>query len=465
MKSNLDRFAVYKPFAHDTISVVPYLVGSPSFYTGNVDVARQVSVGGHKCSFHKPTEASLAFLLWGMNIIAADGETWRKHRRVVGPAFNNELYQMVWTETLKTYGDMIAAEGWEGKQEIDVPVIQTLTFKLALLIIGKCGFGFSFNWFSPPRSKDGSLSIQEALRIVTDSHMIAVFLPQWIQNLPIKKMKEIREAHHKLLGFMKQQVEERRVEVRASLSEGSGGRHDAFTMLVKANEDEGKLKLSDEELIGNVFVMLFAGHETTAYTLAATLGFLAYHQDLQDEVYDQIVSVVGLERDPTIEDYPSLDKVLAAFYEGVRLFPAGHLMIRQAYEDTVLKIPNPVGEEGITTVPVPKGTNVIVDMVGVQYNPRYFDNPGEYRPSRWYGVNNESESFSAFSIGSRACLGRKFATLESVCFLSLLLRDFRIQPALKAGETKDQWRDRVLDAKIALTLGVNDVPVKLVRRV
>lgn len=34
-------------------------------------------------------------------------------------------------------------------------------------------------------------------------------------------------------------------------------------------------------------------------------------------------------------------------------------MIRQAYEDTVLNIPNPVGEEGVTTFPVPKGTNVI----------------------------------------------------------------------------------------------------------
>ncbi|KAH9478750.1 Cytochrome P450 monooxygenase 124 [Psilocybe cubensis] len=456
------RYSFYKPFPNDTISVVPYLVGSPTFYTTNVDVARQVSGGGHKCSFYKTPESSAAFLLWGMNIVAADKETWRKHRRIVGPAFNNSLYQMVWTETLNTYNDMVEAEGWKGKKEIDVPVIQTLTFKLALLIIGKCGFGFSFDWSSPPRSEDGSLSIQEALRIVADSHMIATFLPKWIQNLPTKKFKEVREAHGKLLGFMKQQVAERRAEVRSNSSEG---RHDAFTMLVKANEDEGKLKLSDDELIGNVFVMLFAGHETTAHTLAATLGYLAYHQNLQDEVYDQIASVLGRDREPTIDDYPSLNKVLAAFYEGVRLFPAGHIMIRQAYEDTVLNIPNPVGEEGVTTFPVPKGTNVIVDMIGVQYNPRYFDNPGEYRPSRWYGISNESESFSAFSIGTRACLGRKFATLESVCFLALLLRDYRVEPALSNGETKDEWRDRVLDGKIILTLGVNNVPVKLIRRV
>ena len=36
----------------------------------------------------------------------------------------------------------------------------------------------------------------------------------------------------------------------------------------------------------------------------------------------------------------------AAFYEALRMFPSGAVMIREATEDTVLKIPNPVGEEG-----------------------------------------------------------------------------------------------------------------------
>jgi len=44
--------------------------------------------------------------------------------------------------------------------------------------------------------------------------------------------------------------------------------------------------------------MLFAGHETTAHSIAATLGFLSIDPALQQEVYDQIVEVVGLDRDP-----------------------------------------------------------------------------------------------------------------------------------------------------------------------
>ena len=38
--------------------------------------------------------------------------------------------------------------------------------------------------------------------------------------------------------------------------------------------------------------------ETTAHTLAGTIGFLAVNEDLQEEIYQQIVEVVGHERDP-----------------------------------------------------------------------------------------------------------------------------------------------------------------------
>ncbi len=40
------------------------------------------------------------------------------------------------------------------------------------------------------------------------------------------------------------------------------------------------------------------------------------------------------------------------------LLASGYIMIREAMEDTSLQIPKPLGEEGVTTVPVPKGTQV-----------------------------------------------------------------------------------------------------------
>jgi len=44
--------------------------------------------------------------------------------------------------------------------------------------------------------------------------------------------------------------------------------------------------------------------ETTAHTLGATLGFLAYYPEIQEEVYEHILSVVGKNRDPVASRFP-----------------------------------------------------------------------------------------------------------------------------------------------------------------
>ena len=83
--------------------------------------------------------------------------------------------------------------------------------------------------------------------------------------------------------------------------------------------------------------------ETTAHSIAATLGFLSISDELQEEIYQQIISVVGHKREPVgtsffirdraegalqmYDDYPKLNKVLAAFFEALRMFRAHHSLL------------------------------------------------------------------------------------------------------------------------------------------
>ncbi|KAL0067455.1 hypothetical protein AAF712_005443 [Marasmius tenuissimus] len=293
--------------------------------------------------------------MFGINLAAAEGEVWRRHRRIMGPAFNQKLYQLVWEQTIKTYRDMISSEGWESQSTVKVPAVQALTFKFALLVLGICAFGFDFNWSAPPETAEGEMSVQEAIRTILDENMLLVFAPEWVKKLPFNRVQRPQDAQRQLTSFMQDQVKLRKAEVRAQTPEEY--KRDAFSMLVQANEDEeGKHRLNDEELIGNVFVMLFAGHETSAHTLAATLGFLAVDEAAQDEVLQEIIDVVGYDRDPEFDDYNNLNKVLSAFYEALRMFPAGHVLIREPTEDTVIEIPKPRGQEGTQLQPVPRGT-------------------------------------------------------------------------------------------------------------
>ncbi|KAF8180228.1 hypothetical protein K438DRAFT_1768466 [Mycena galopus ATCC 62051] len=96
------------------------------------------------------------------------------------------------------------------------------------------------------------------------------------------------------------------------------------------------------------------------------------------------------------------------------------------------------------------------------YNPKYFPEPEEFRRSRWYGV--AENDMTTFSLGPRTCIGRKFAITEGVAFLNNLLRDRRLQIVLNPGETKTQWRARVMKSSGQLILGVGNVPVHLTRR-
>jgi cytochrome P450 len=128
---------------------------------------------------------------------------------------------------------------------------------------------------------------------------------------------------------------------------------------------------------------------------------------------------------------------------------------------------------------MPKGSAVVLDFIGmrklhayssvfklnlcVEYNPKVIKDPMAFNPSRWEGMNEES--IYSFSSGSRTCLGKKFAITEGVCFLSHLIRDFRIEPLLEVGESVKEWEARVLGKiTIALTLSIENVPLRLIRR-
>lgn len=66
-------------------------------------------------------------------------------------------------------------------------------------------------------------------------------------------MQQCYEAQQELRGFMREQVAERKADIRAGSSAGSGSETNAFSMLVKASEDEeGKFKLDDSELVSSV---------------------------------------------------------------------------------------------------------------------------------------------------------------------------------------------------------------------
>lgn len=92
----------------------------------------------------------ICYSAWGENLFSANNEDWRRHRRVVAPAFTPKTYNlqlyllmvlftkfidftsyaMVWKETRILYRDMCASERWSEKREFIVNNINRLPLKV-----------------------------------------------------------------------------------------------------------------------------------------------------------------------------------------------------------------------------------------------------------------------------------------------------------------------------------------------
>jgi len=107
--------------------------------------------------------------------------------------------------------------------------------------------------------------------------------------------------------------------------------------------------------------------------------------------------------------------------ETMRLYPPGAGIVRQAFKDLKL------GEDMV----IPKGVNVIIDILAVHRNPKYWGgDANEFRPERFRdgvaaATGNHPSVFIPFSSGPRVCLGQNFAVLEAKVALSIILKHFK----------------------------------------
>jgi len=354
---------------------------------------------------------------------------------------------------------MLRAEGWRQQKEFVVKDFNRIPLKLALIMISRCGFRLPMPWDDSGSEKDASHG--KALAIVSATSILRLITPGFMYKLPIPWLQQIDHTWTSFAEFMHNLVNTRREELNSSTLEMKNFSGDLFTRLIAAWDEDASVGLNEQEVIGNSFALMFAGHETTAHVMSALLGYLAIHQNEQEKVYQEIQSVLVGGRDPTLDDLRALDYTLACFYESVRMFPAGPLLPRDLQEDVIIKVNYP--EE--RNICLKKGSRIIVDMVGVHHDPHIFPDPEKFIPSRWFCA--PEHAISMFGIGPRACIGRKFAVTEALAFLAMLLREWKFDVCLKDGESREEYEESVMTqaGMIGLAFGVHSIDLKVIARV
>ena len=177
---------------------------------------------------------------------------------------------------------------------------------------------------------------------------------------------------------------------------------------------------SDAERVNDLIVFLVAGHDTTAYSLAWILLELAKNPKEQNTLRDELRKMPFVKR----HECNPMKNVIK---EGMRLHPVAALgSIRKTAKEYTLNLLH--SETGVVTIP--KDSTIFFSNFLLMRNPRYYDNPEEFRPSRWENPSPQSlAAFLPFSSGRRNCVGQPLANLELCTVLSHLVSKYHFSVA------------------------------------
>jgi len=440
---------------------------------------------------------------FGPNVVTAEGKEYSFHVRITSPPFSdqNGANDLVWKETAHQTEELTKA--WERDNDRGLHLdVNSLT----LAVISLTGFGRSVEWTSrkqedqkPPAGY--KISFLKAIHDTTGYIIVILLFPRWFLNLT--PWREAAVAHQQLETYMRELVRSEKAAISLnSEHQSTTAKGNLLTSLLKVSAAEGaapstdphnkKKSFTEDEVMGNLFLYLLAGYETTANAILYALIVLALRSDIQLKIRKEIQDVDAEAKSQGREvltystDFEKFRYTYGFMYETFRLYPGGIIvtkMINEANSIIVSSTTDPTAPP--EKYMLPKDCRVYLNAPAVHYTERYWPNPELLDPSRWDSiitapgkedVDTSKKVVAAdktrqvrgtlltFSGGGRACLGRKFAQSEFISFLVTLLRDHDV--VLGEGmDPKKVQRDIDLRSAGRLTLSpLDDIKLGLKKR-
>jgi cytochrome P450 len=354
---------------------------------------------------------SITAEMWGTpGVFSAEGEEWRRARRLAVTALNTNHLQryfgIVATCTRRLHA-RLEAEAHEGAPIEIGKALSSFTVDVTSAL----AFGRDLNTL-----ENGDDGLQEHLHRVfhmTNRRLLAPF-PYWRRvKLPAdreldRSMAVLRAAVISFMDETRQRIA-RRPELREAPENFLEG-------MVAAQEKDGTF--DDEEILANVLTLLLAGEDTTSHTMAWTIWSVARMPAVQARWAEEAADVLGEEPYPS--DHETVERL--AYSEGV---------LREAMR---LKSVAPIGsveplaDTEVAGIRMPAGTKIL--LLTRQAGLRDVARPREFLPDRWLDEGElqapDQKSFLTFGAGPRFCPGRNLAFLEAKTALAMIARNFEI---------------------------------------
>ena len=195
-------------------------------------------------------------------------------------------------------------------------------------------------------------------------------------------------------------------------------REDILAVLLRGRDDAGQ-PLSDDEIKDQLLLLVIAGHETTAISIAWAMH--ALHQAETGPVRERLLAEIdGVGADP--ESLSAAPYLEAVCQETLRRYPlAPAVSPRKLLKPFILP-----GQYSL-----PEGMGVVVSTTMTHFNPAIYPDPFVFRPERFLERSFSPFEFVPFGGGARRCIGAAMAAHELRLVVGTLLKRFRFDPSAR----------------------------------
>lgn len=371
------------------------------FFVNDPRAAHRVLVENAK-NYTKSVNYQGLKVVLGNGLLTAEGEPWKKHRKLAQPAFHRDRLEE-FARTMSACTADVVARWEETIAATGVPFdLHAEMTKLTFRIVGKTLLGTDLE----NEAQAFGDALYETLCWANAHVESVVRIPPW---MPTPKNRRFRAAQRTIEAVIARVIQERK-------ESGELGT-DLLGMLMAARDEASGEPMSDRQLMDEVLTLVLAGHETTANALAFTFYLLSKHPDVARRLAREADTVLE-GRLPSLDDLPRLAYTKAVAEESMRLFPPAWVVERQS-----------VAEDDLVGYALPKNVTVAVSPYMMHRNPALWPNPEGFDPERFMtpDPNRHKLAYLPFGAGPRFCIGNAFAMMELQIILPMLARMFRLE--------------------------------------
>jgi len=337
--------------------------------------------------------------LLGNSVFLTNGETWKRQRRIIDPAFEGgrlrDTFPAMWAAA-----EAACARITPGAVEVEAEMSHAAADVIFRTL------------FSIPIEHEVAAEVFTQFREYQRTQPLlnlAAFLP-----LPRIVPRGHRRVTRQTARAIRQLITDLTTERMAAIEAGTAPDDLATKIMTTADPETGET-FSAGEMVDQVAIFFLAGHETSASALAWTLYMMAIYPEWQDKVAAEATAL----RDCDFSVMSKLRLSRDVFREALRLYPPVPMMVRETTCPEVFRKRD-----------VKPGAQVVLSPWHLHRHDRLWDNPDGFDPARWGTENGRAcmrKAYMPFSSGPRVCTGAGFAMVEGPLLLSMLVKRFRFE--------------------------------------